>query len=412
MLDANSLGWASLVDLQRPQAVIVVLLSVLLPLSIFVGRRHVRIRRLRLLRNLEQVLLPASGQGSLPPGFAMIRARYLNGGSTTSSAARMGEWLQEIAIYLLPTVVFILISGCGFALLVRLGGDWLEAGTVLLQGLHVQEGRESDFASATGLVVGAGFAGAYIWSINYLILRIANFDLSPLSFLSTSAHILMTVFLAWVLRQVVAVPVAEAIPAAILLGIAFLSGVYPLLGLNVLIDRLPSWLRLKRDVAEAAQIGRAFPLDLVDGIDSSIQFRLNELDIADVQNLATANPVELFVETPYSFGQIIDWMAQAQLMMELGPQCFLEAREAGIRDMAALLDLGSTDQGRALLKPLLSAPGGTDEMLQARLASIANKLHVRHLQHWWTLLSQAIEAPHSGEVVKEDEKVRAIRPVV
>ena len=238
------------------------------------------------------------------------------------------SWLQELGIYLLPTTVFVLVSACGFGLLVQLGGDWLTAAKILLQGLQTGVSDGSDFAAATGLVLGAGFVGAYVWSVNYLILRIANFDLSPLSFLTTSAHILMTVFVAWVLRQVVAAPAPEGIAVAVLLGVAFLSGLYPLLGLNVLIDRLPSWLRFKRDIAEASQIGRSFPLDLIDGIDPSIRFRLNELDFGDVQNLATANPVELLVETPYSFGQILDWMAQAQLLAELGPQRFLDGTAA------------------------------------------------------------------------------------
>ena len=243
--------------------------------------------------------------------------------------------------------------------------------------------------------------GAYVWSVNYLILRIANFDLTPLSFLTTSAHILMTVFVAWVLRQVVAAPAPEGIAVAILLGVAFLSGLYPLLGLNVLIDRLPSWLRFKRDIAEASQIGRSFPLDLIDGIDPSIGFRLNELDFGDVQNLATANPVELLVETPYSFGQILDWMAQAQLLAELGPQGFLAARGQGVRDMAAFLDLGGTEHGRALLRPLFSAADEPDDMLRARIESIARKLHVQQLKHWWTLLSQALDAPRSDNLVAD-----------
>ena len=79
-------------------------------------------------------------------------------------------------------------------------------------------------------------------------MRIANFDLSPLSFLSTAAHVLLTVFVAWVLRQVVAAPAPQSVAVAALLGIAFLSGLYPALGVNVLIDRLPGWLTLKLDL--------------------------------------------------------------------------------------------------------------------------------------------------------------------
>ena len=36
---------------------------------------------------------------------------------------------------------------------------------------------------------------------------------------------------------------------------------------------------------------RSLPLDLIDGIDPSIRFRLNQLEIAEAQNLATANPI-------------------------------------------------------------------------------------------------------------------------
>jgi hypothetical protein len=391
------------------QVIFVILLSVLLPLSIFVGRRNVRIRRLQMLFNLKHVLLPAGSQHSLPPSFSMIEARYLDDTEDAKPWTSFLAWLKEIAIYTLPVAVFVLVSACGFALLVRLGDDWAEAGKVLLYGLAAEGGGSSSFAAATGLVVGAGFVGAYIWSINYLILRIANFDLSPLSFLSTSAHILLTVFVTWVLRQVVAAPAPEGIAVAVLLGIAFLSGLYPLLGLNVLIDRLPSWLRFKRDVPEAGRIGRSFPLDLVDGIDPSIKFRLNELDYGDVQNLATANPVELFVETPYSFGQIIDWMAQAQLLVELGPQRFLHARESGVRDIAAFLVLGSNDAGRVLLKPFLSVGGDHEEALEARIESVARKLHVRHLNYWSALLSEALHAPLARNAAEGDQKVTLLK---
>jgi hypothetical protein len=322
----------------------------------------------------------------------MVEARYLDDTENADLWNRILAWLKEIGIYMLPTLVFVVVSGCGFSLLFELGGDWLAATKVLLNGLQAEGGTKGSFASATALVMGAGFVGAYIWSVNYLVLRIANFDLSPLSFLTTSAHILMTVFVAWVLRQVVAAPAPEAVAVAILLGIAFLSGLYPSLGVNVLVDRLPGWLRFKHDITEASQIERSFPLDLVDGIDMTIKFRLNELDVSDVQNLAAANPVELFVETPYGFGQVMDWMAQAQLLAELGPQRFLEARKRSVRDMAAFLDLSRTDAGLARLRPILAMDGEPEDVLRAAVGSIANKLHVRYLAHWLALLSQTLES--------------------
>lgn len=399
-MDGFVAGWISILKL--PQLVYVVLLSLLIPLSIFVGRRNMRVRRIWLLESVQKALSPASN-GAMPASFTAIEARYRDRADGAPVWIRAGAWIREIGLYILPTLVFILVSGCGFALLFALGGDWLAAAKVLLQGLQAENGAPGSFTTATALIMGAAFVGAYIWSVNYLILRIANFDLSPISFLSTSAHILITVFAAWVLRQVIAVPAPEAIGVAILLGIAFLSGLYPSLGVNVLVDRLPAWLRFKREVAEASQIKRSFPLDLIDGIDTTIKFRLNGLDVTEVQNLATANPIELFVETPYGFGQIFDWMAQAQVLAELGPQRFVRARDAGIRDMKCVLDLSRTETGRALLKPFFAADTNeTDDALHVRIDSIANKLHVRQLAQWTTLLARAVDDPPATDANHPD----------
>ena len=385
---------AVIMYLGQPQFTFVILLSLLLPLSIFVGRRNVRMRRLQMLDNLAAAFdgIPGDSQAIVPPTLGLIRTRYLDSGAETSGG-RVLAWLKEVGIYVLPTTIFVLLSACGFALVVGLGTEWAAAAKILLSGLQAEPGASLDFRIATALVVGAGFVGAYIWSINYLILRIANFDLSPLSFLRTSAHILLTVFVAWALRQVVAAPeVGEKLAVAALLGIAFLSGLYPSLGVNVLIERLPIWLRIKREVPEGKDIGRSLPLDLIDGIDPTIKFRLNELDISDVQNLATTNPIELYVESPYGLVEIIDWIAQAQLLTELGPKPFLEARTTGIRDMSAFLSLGRSDAGRKLLRPFLVAEqAAEDEVLQAKFESLARKCHVRHLEVWCTLLSRSHE---------------------
>lgn len=390
-------------NFSKPQGIFIFLLSLLLPLSIFVGRRSVRMRRLCIINSLNDKIeyLPEHNQTFVRPAIELIRARYEDGATGGGILAGAKAWAAEIGTYVLPTLIFVLMSASGFALVIGYDQEWLSATKILLRGLHAEQGDELDYSTATALVIGAGFVGAYVWSIQYLILRIANFDLSPLSFLRTTLHILVTVFAAWVLRHVVAAPdFGEGIVLGVLLGIAFLSGLYPSLGLNVLIDRLPNWLKIKREVANRDDIGRSFPLDLIDGIDPSIKFRLNQFEIVDAQNLATANPIALYVETPYDLLAIFDWIAQAQLLIELGPDGYLDARQRRIRDIVAFLELGRTEVGRSILHPLLTDNSSVgegpldaksiDNILQAKHSSIANKLHVRNFNNWRKIVSEIL----------------------
>src|SRR5262249_40870266 len=72
-------------------------------------------------------------------------------------------------------------------------------------------------------------------------------------------------------------------------------------------------------------------IEVIDGIDSEVRSRLSQSHIVSMQNLATANPIMLFVETPYGVYQIIDWVAQAQLCAVLGPKALMELWKLGIR---------------------------------------------------------------------------------
>jgi hypothetical protein len=176
--------------------------------------------------------------------------------------------------------------------------------------------------------------------------------------------------------------------------IAFLMGLFPALGLNVLVDRLPPSVRIKRVPPEAREIGRELPLDLIDGIGSSIKFRLANYEIEDVQNLATENPIHLYVATPYSLCQVIDWVAQAQLLLAIGPARFVEARKRAVHDIFNLFDLGATPKGRSMLAGVVLDGPADDEATETALASLGRSLYVQRLLGLRAALAAgALEAP-------------------
>src|SRR5262249_30526149 len=87
---------------------------------------------------------------------------------------------------------------------------------------------------------------------------------------------------------------------------------------------------------KAANHAAVTPLTIVDGIDFSTAFRLEEGGIANVQNLAAANPVMLHVETAYCIFPVMDWIAQAQLCAAVGPERFLLFRTINIKTIFEL----------------------------------------------------------------------------
>src|SRR6478736_503132 len=123
------------------------LLSIIIPIGIFIGRNNVRSTRGQLVDDLAQLFSFAKEQGGTPlivPSFELIKYKY----DADRDPIPTSSWV-------VPVVIYVLISFLGFV---------------------------------------SAFLGGYLWTVQYLIRRGANFDLRPRSFVRSAIHILFGSF--------------------------------------------------------------------------------------------------------------------------------------------------------------------------------------------------------------------------
>jgi hypothetical protein len=417
-------------------AVAMMVLSIAVPLLIIIGKQAVRHIRAETFLRLEASFLKPNQDDTLDPQEALmdptfdsVRCKYLDtpleeeaGKPRWSRFDRMFGWALPTILYGFSVVVFGIIVAFFVDRLFISG--WLEAGPgcgasitaclplsaqMLLLGLRMPSpdfAADLAYAHNTAVMLGFAFAGAYLWCVLYLIRRVNNYDLTPYSFLLCGMRILLALAIALTIRHTIftnASLVTEAggeiagetgFATYLAVMVAFLLGFYPAAGLDYLVKRGQE-LTIKRPHPDAAGMRFALPLEIIDGLTDFVRFRLEELEYEDVQNLATANPVLLYVETPYNILEIIDWIAQAQLITAVGPKKVQELRRLNIRTIFDLARIGDSNHFRRCALEILVEPeayranlaAAPDEEIQSMFVcmftSIADDLHVIRLARVW-----------------------------
>jgi hypothetical protein len=150
------------------------------------------------------------------------------------------------------------------------------------------------------------FLGAYAFTVQSLIRRYFQSDLRPSAYAAAVLRIILVFLVMTALHQVVAVE--GRLEAAI----AFVVGIFPIIALQALQRVVASALRVV-----VPQISPEYPLNQLDGLNIWYETRLLEEGIEDMQNLKTANLVDVILHTRVPVGRLIDWVDQAALFIHL-----------------------------------------------------------------------------------------------
>lgn len=159
------------------------------------------------------------------------------------------------------------------------------------------------------------FLGAYFFSVTMLFRRFVRRDLRTSAYMAFVLRVATSVIFVWVAQRL--------LPGAVLGGLAsdramcvigFIIGVFP----PVIWQLLRSFLKAMRMQLPAFETN--LPINDLDGVNVWHRARLEDEDIESIPSMATADLVDLLLQTKFPPDRIIDWMDQAILYTCLGPE--------------------------------------------------------------------------------------------
>jgi len=397
-------------------------LSVAAPLILIMTRRELQDVRSQIVLDLQNTFF--KGQAGLPQ-IELVAARYRTTASAKAAeAAGIGQGFtagktrsENVQIWR-GASAFIVICFLGFSMLL-VPISWLFSGVpdfprvapALMWVASDGEASKSELIKAVA-IAGFGFLGAYVFWVSYLIRATLNDELSALAFGRAALGALGSIIVVVVSYRAMGALDPDFFLS---LGLAFLLGSFP----NQGIARLAKWAGVEvKGISKTALEGvEVIPLQVIDGIDNEASVRLQESNLHDVQNLATANPIELYAETPFGLFETFDWVLQAQLCVIVGSTTFKALKVHNIRTIfdleRAVLAKGAPDDyvqaigsvifARASLAfriklglPDAADPAAANKVTVATVrhavAIIGDDMHVHRLRALWNAMLQTTSA--------------------
>ncbi|GAB4441312.1 MAG: hypothetical protein Kow00120_09760 [Anaerolineae bacterium] len=228
-----------------------------------------------------------------------------------------------------------------------------------------------------------GFLGAYLFAAQLVYRRYTTYDLQPTVYLQGALTLIAGLAFNYVAFEAAgylgAAPQSEpatGLGAGALAVIAFSLGYFPSLAIR--------WFNRVAYGAVGIDQRRAdaLPLGLIDGISQWHEARLQDNGIDNVQNLASADILDLLVNTTFSGQQVIDWIDQSILYLYLEAAMIERFRDAGVRTTSDFRDLWNSadpDMKQNFAQQLQSNVAQLD--LLHRLTAVGPNLH--YVLNYW-----------------------------
>jgi hypothetical protein len=227
------------------------------------------------------------------------------------------------------------------------------------------------------------FIGAYFFSLQVLFRRYALKDLRGSAYISVSMRIILAIIGVWVLTVVN--DRLGLLSEGMLFTVAFAIGVFPVVLWQIISHQLK-----KLTFLTVPSMRAELPLDRLDGLTVWHQARLEEEDIENVPNMATADLVDLLLNTRLAPNRIIDWTDQAILDTQLGPdtgELRGQLHAKGIRNASTFLQVAANDRAKVFDTDADKAKVAAIE------AAIRTNDNLRHVQCWRRLDRQEALEP-------------------
>ena len=249
------------------------------------------------------------------------------------------------------------------------------------------------------------FLGAYFFGLQLLFRRYIRRDLRASAYVAVSLRIIISIIAIWVAIEVIAIAPQGIMGSEtqkhsiekLLLVLGFGIGVFPRVGWQV----IQSGLKRVGSII-VPSLETQLPLRDLDGLTVWHEARFEEEDIENIPNMATADLVDLFINTRFPPDRIIDWVDQAILYTTLGPDQDEDGdgirkrlADFGIRDATSLVETYNNSlfhKDASAFDQILKENG--EVTMRALVDAVGTNPNLKLIQTWKGLMPHT----HAAEV--------------